>query len=253
MPIRCLHHHGCYKFLNRLQLNKLRRQSLYPSNLPPRLRFGHLRPHSRGQCPLPCYFLALPGHSGLPQPPLPHMDISARPSGRARSRNRWLCCEGTDALQPFSGRPVPDVSSPRNSSEYFLTSCRYLICLTIAPCFFSASIYLCLTRIIHVYGDDLARFAPRTYTKTFISCDVLSLVLQAVGGALADTAGNDHDLSQTGVDIMIAGLSFQVASLTVFVALCSDFAWSVRKHRSLQRPKLLRCSERRFKAFLYGK
>lgn len=247
-----IYHHDRRKLLYRLQFTKLRYQSLHPSNLSSFLRFGRLCPHSRGQCPLPCSLLALPDYPGLPLHRLPHMEFYGRLNGRLSPRDHWLCCEGTDALQSFSGQPVPDVSSLRDSSEYTLTTSRYLICLTIAPCFFTASIYLCLTRIIHVYGEDLARFAPRTYTIFFISCDVFSLILQAAGGALTDTATN-NSLSQTGIDIMIAGLAFQVVSLSVFIALCSDFAWSVRQHQSLQRSRLLWCSERRFKAFLYSK
>ncbi|KAL8668303.1 MAG: hypothetical protein Q9168_007061, partial [Polycauliona sp. 1 TL-2023] len=65
---------------------------------------------------------------------------------------------------------------------------RYLVTLTIAPCFLTAAIYLCLSRIILTYGAHLARFRPRTYTLIFICCDVFSLVLQAVGGGIADTA-----------------------------------------------------------------
>ncbi|KAI4196609.1 MAG: hypothetical protein LQ346_003186, partial [Caloplaca aetnensis] len=103
----------------------------------------------------------------------------------------------------------------------------YLVVLTIAPCFITAAIYLSLSRIIVIYGESLARFKPRTYTIIFICCDVFSLVLQAIGGALADTA-DTHSLQQTGINIMIAGLSFQVVSLSVFMALCADFAWSVR-------------------------
>ncbi|KAL8790068.1 MAG: hypothetical protein Q9213_000770 [Squamulea squamosa] len=104
----------------------------------------------------------------------------------------------------------------------------YLVVLTIAPCFLTAAIYLSLSRIILIYGTHLARFKPRTYTIIFICCDVFSLVLQAIGGALADTAST-HSLEQTGINIMIAGLVFQVVSLTVFAALCADFFWSVRK------------------------
>jgi hypothetical protein len=36
----------------------------------------------------------------------------------------------------------------------------YLCCLTIAPEFFSATIYLCLGRIVVVYGENLSRFYP---------------------------------------------------------------------------------------------
>lgn len=35
--------------------------------------------------------------------------------------------------------------------------------------------------------------------------------------------------SQTGIDIMLAGLSFQVFSLAIFAAACADFALRVRR------------------------
>ncbi|KAI4281201.1 MAG: hypothetical protein L6R35_005700 [Caloplaca aegaea] len=104
----------------------------------------------------------------------------------------------------------------------------YIVVITIAPCFITAAIYLSLSRIILVYGESFARFKPRTYTVIFICCDVFSLVLQAIGGALADTADTES-VQQTGIDIMIAGLSFQVVSLTVFMALCADYAWAVSR------------------------
>ncbi|KAL8718275.1 MAG: hypothetical protein Q9225_004566 [Loekoesia sp. 1 TL-2023] len=130
----------------------------------------------------------------------------------------------------------------------------YIVVLTIAPCFITAAIYLSLSRIILVYGETLARFKPRTYTVIFICCDVFSLVLQAIGGALADTADSD-DVQQTGINIMIAGLSFQVVSLTVFAALCADFAWSVwRKGGDVSRgtlqARLPSCSVERFRLFI---
>ena len=45
---------------------------------------------------------------------------------------------------------------------------------------------------------------------------------------MADTAGNGGT-GQTGINIMIAGLSSQVASLIIFMGFCVDFAWRVRK------------------------
>src|SRR5947207_9652895 len=96
-----------------------------------------------------------------------------------------------------------------------LTPDSYLICVTIGPTFFSAAIYLCLARIVVAYGEEYSRFKPRTYTLTFITCDIFSLVLQAVGGALADLAQTKAQ-GDVGVHIMVAGLSFQVASLFLF-------------------------------------
>ena len=104
----------------------------------------------------------------------------------------------------------------------------YLICLTIAPVFLTASIYLTFTRLILLHGPALARFKPQTYTYIFIACDILALVLQAAGGALADTAANGGT-GQVGIDIMIAGLASQVVSLVAFAGLVADFVWRVRR------------------------
>ena len=53
------------------------------------------------------------------------------------------------------------------------------------------------------------------------SCDILSLCLQAVGGALSSTSSGG---SKVAVDVSIAGLSFQVFTITVFIALAIEFA-----------------------------
>lgn len=106
---------------------------------------------------------------------------------------------------------------------------RYLIPLTIGPAFFSASIYVCLARIVKVHGEDISRIRPNTYTIIFVSCDILSLILQAAGGALTSIA-DTQSLSDTGVNIMIAGLAFQVFSLALFMALSLEFAFRVRRH-----------------------
>lgn len=133
---------------------------------------------------------------------------------------------------------------------------RYLICLTIAPAFISASIYICLGRIVVIYGEDISRLRPRTYTIVFIICDVVSLLLQASGGAVTSIADADQaDLAQAGINTMIAGLSSQVVSLAIFMALCLDFAWKVRKNQHKLNPEIdmivLRNSIK-WKAFLAG-
>jgi len=104
-----------------------------------------------------------------------------------------------------------------------------IITITIAPVFFSACIYLCLSKLIPLYdpATQYAHFKPRTYMIFFISTDFLCLVLQAVGGALADTANTDSE-EWDGVHIMIAGLALQVTSLFAFSVLCAHFAWRLR-------------------------
>ena len=70
-----------------------------------------------------------------------------------------------------------------------------------------------------------------------MTSDFLSLVLQAAGGGIADTAADDEqDLKRTGIDIMIAGLVSQVFTLSIFAGLCVDFAMQVKKNRRLLPP-----------------
>jgi hypothetical protein len=68
---------------------------------------------------------------------------------------------------------------------YFLW---YLISLTMGPVFIAAAIYLCLGRIVVVYGEEISRIKPRAYTMFFLFCDFIALSIQTVGGAIAASA-----------------------------------------------------------------
>ncbi|KUJ18266.1 RTA1-domain-containing protein [Mollisia scopiformis] len=139
-------------------------------------------------------------------------------------------------------------NSPFDNND-FLT---YLICLTIAPALLSASIYLCLSRIVIVYGENLSRFKPRTYTAFFCTCDFICLVLQGMGGGIASTA-NTVSGSNLGKNIMLAGLIFQLISLSLFAVACTEFFFRVRSARGNWNPRYLNIvSSKLFKAFLFG-
>lgn len=79
------------------------------------------------------------------------------------------------------------------------------------------------------YGEHNARIKPKFVAIGFMTCDFMSLLLQAVGGAIADTAGWQSSLQQTGINIMIAGLILQVIGLAVFLVVCADFAWRCKR------------------------
>ncbi|KIX01232.1 uncharacterized protein Z518_08957 [Rhinocladiella mackenziei CBS 650.93] len=102
----------------------------------------------------------------------------------------------------------------------------YLVGLTIGPAFFSGAIYICLARIIAVYGTETSPLTGRTITMIFIGCDFISLVLQAGGGALT-SLDISSSLNQTGIDIMIAGLASQVASMTAFCCICIQIIFTI--------------------------
>lgn len=69
---------------------------------------------------------------------------------------------------------------------------------------------------VNYLGPEYFRVSPKLYYYLFITCDLISLTLQATGGAMSN---NSKGSSQAGVNIAITGLSFQVFTLTVFMAL----------------------------------
>lgn len=135
---------------------------------------------------------------------------------------------------------------------------RYLVTNTIAPVFLAAAIYLCFTRTIVLYGQHHSRIHPKWIATGFMTSDFVSLLLQAIGaGAAASNKGastGGTSTSQVGIDVMIAGLVFQVVSLACFLLVCADFAWRCRRRDNLDM-----CAEKvqirqrwTMKAFLAG-
>ncbi len=97
-------------------------------------------------------------------------------------------------------------------------------------------------------GPQYGRFSPKLYYWIFIPCDIFSLCLQAVGGALSSTSSGT---SNVAVDVSKAGLSFQVFTLVVFIALAVDYAIRyMRAKRVEERKARLPVSFKVFLAFL---
>ncbi|KAG2421318.1 hypothetical protein HFD88_005292 [Aspergillus terreus] len=140
-------------------------------------------------------------------------------------------------------------SNPFNFSSFL----QYLICLTIGPAFVTAAIYLCFGRVIIVYGEGFSKIKSKTYAIVFVTCDLLCLILQAAGGAVTATAGQDQDgLRRTGINIMIAGLAAQVASLGTFMALAIDYLWRLRRQRQSQSCMASSGGSWKWRGFLWG-
>lgn len=102
-----------------------------------------------------------------------------------------------------------------------------IVCVGSGPVFFCGAIYVTLSKTVTFLSPSLSRIPPRLYIWIFIPCDAVALVLQASGGALST---NSNGSSQLGVDLGIAGLSFQVATMTVFSVALIDYM--IRYHRS---------------------
>lgn len=90
-----------------------------------------------------------------------------------------------------------------------------------APVFFSAAIYVMLYKIIKYIDEKASRVRPFWFYWIFITSDVIALTLQAAGGAMSSTSNGS---SAAGVNIALAGLSFQVATLAIFSICIVDYA-----------------------------
>lgn len=102
-----------------------------------------------------------------------------------------------------------------------------VICLTIAPAFIAAGLYLNLKHLVIVFGPHLSLLKPTLYTYLFIGCDIFSIALQSVGAGLA-AAGTDITAAS---DIIIAGLSFQVSTMLMFGIMSGIFFLRVSQSR----------------------
>ncbi|KAE8402050.1 RTA1 like protein-domain-containing protein [Aspergillus pseudonomiae] len=99
-----------------------------------------------------------------------------------------------------------------------------IVAIILGPTFIAAGIYLTLKHIILSLGPEHSRLKPKLFTWIFIGCDIGSLILQAAGGGVAAAAGSDQrDLLNAGNDIIITGIAFQVATMSVCGVLALDF------------------------------
>ncbi|KAL1618954.1 hypothetical protein SLS56_010325 [Neofusicoccum ribis] len=118
-------------------------------------------------------------------------------------------------------------SCPYNNDAFLMQ----ITTLIIAPTFWTAALYIILGRLIALSGPHTSPLTPRTYLIIFCTCDIVSLVLQAIGGGMASVASsaNPPEDTATGTNIMVAGIVFQMAAITVFCALFVVFIQRVRR------------------------
>ncbi|CZT46386.1 related to phospholipid-translocating ATPase [Rhynchosporium secalis] len=124
-------------------------------------------------------------------------------------------------------------------------------CLIVAPAFVAAGIYLTLKHLILAFGQERSYFQARFYTWIFITCDVISLTLQGIGGGFAGGAGDDEKLRDLGTNLMISGIVQQVATLIAFAYLVTDYAVRTRFAWEAVDPEAKALlAQRKFKGFL---
>ncbi|KAI0735120.1 RTA1-domain-containing protein [Earliella scabrosa] len=93
-----------------------------------------------------------------------------------------------------------------------------------APSPLVGALFICFEKVLVRLGEQYSRLRPQWYTRIFLTCDVISLITQGVGGGLAGSADSgDREQVDLGGNIMLGGIVFQMVSITVFVALMVEY------------------------------
>ncbi|EIW56106.1 RTA1-domain-containing protein [Trametes versicolor FP-101664 SS1] len=93
----------------------------------------------------------------------------------------------------------------------------------IAPTPLIAANFVILGRIIKRLGQQYSRLSAMWYTIIFCSCDIIALIVQAIGGAKASTAVQNNQDPNPGGHIMLGGIAFQLAAVSIYMILAGEF------------------------------
>lgn len=98
-----------------------------------------------------------------------------------------------------------------------------IIGTVLAPTPLFAANFIILGKLIEYLGPVYSRMGPRWYTIVFFTCDVISLVVQAVGGAMASLAAGNGSDPTPGGNVMLVGIVLQMATITIYILCAVEF------------------------------
>ncbi|KAI6040158.1 RTA1 like protein-domain-containing protein, partial [Pisolithus marmoratus] len=98
-----------------------------------------------------------------------------------------------------------------------------LVGTILAPTPFLAANFLILGKIITQLGPQYSRLSPKLYALIFCSFDVICLIIQAVGGAMAAGEVNQGQNPDKGGNIMLVGVTFQLCAMGLYVVCAGEF------------------------------
>ncbi|EKM61073.1 uncharacterized protein PHACADRAFT_247431 [Phanerochaete carnosa HHB-10118-sp] len=108
-----------------------------------------------------------------------------------------------------------------------------IVCTILAPTPLLAAIFIIFTRMAETLGVRYSRLTPKWYSVIFLTCDIIALVIQGLGGGIAADA---KTLSATnlGANIMLAGIVFQLVAMLVFSVLAAGYFYRFIKDRPVR-------------------
>jgi len=125
---------------------------------------------------------------------------------------------------------VPLHDNPWNSSAFQ----TQIVAIILGPTLICISIYLTLKHVCLSLNPALSRIRPTLYPWIFVPGDVTCLLVQAIGGSIAASAGGaskapNPKLLQNGNRAIIAGIVLQVVVLAFFGLSGLDYYLRVKK------------------------
>ncbi|KAH9977068.1 RTA1-domain-containing protein, partial [Lactifluus volemus] len=105
------------------------------------------------------------------------------------------------------------------------------VTLVIAPTPLVAANFILLGRIVRRLGPQYSRLTPRRYTIIFVCCDIIALLVQAMGGGLAAGSNTSNSQAQLGSNISLGGVIFQLVAIAAYCAFAAEFL--IRYEREL--------------------
>ncbi|KAJ8453616.1 hypothetical protein ONZ51_g13500 [Trametes cubensis] len=122
---------------------------------------------------------------------------------------------------------------PLNSNPFLMQT----VALILSPTPLIGALFITFGRMAARLGDTYSRLRPRLYSRIFLTCDIVALFIQAAGGGIAAST-DDVNTGRLGSNIMLAGIVFQLVSLSVFSTLLVEYL--VRRHqdRPFRKPAL---------------
>jgi hypothetical protein len=132
----------------------------------------------------------------------------------------------------------------------------YMLGTIMGPAFITSAIYQILPHVVVLYGKDFTLISqPAYFSVVFLVFDLLTLVFQAAGIALAVAGGTQAQVSfnlgihlpeccankfliqiSRGIIILLAGLGMQLASIALFLTIYWYFVYKLHHRRFILDP-----------------
>ncbi|KAJ2900594.1 hypothetical protein MKZ38_002390 [Zalerion maritima] len=113
----------------------------------------------------------------------------------------------------------------QQSLDYVVIGTLFLL---LAPLWLNAFCFMTVARLVYYVVEDQAiwRFKAGRMTKIFVWLDIISFLVQAIGGTMLSQ--EEQDVVDIGQKVYMAGVGFQLAFIIVFLAIIVKFFLMIR-------------------------